>query len=240
MHVAMQTVSDDEIRRCVEQFLGRPGAAGEKDYSHAREHSFDFAYNYFLEFDHPTEDMQASCMQLGYYLASWGMLRGSSWLFKHTNASHYKGAIEVIEQYNPRMRGIDANRWHEEETVSLLQGCYADLSAALLPGGRRATTLVTKVMLGVWACVPAYDTYFQQTFRHLFAEPKEKSAFNTFSARSLGLLSDFYIEHQTVIDELASTTYTLDFDTLKPTGRTLTRAKIVDMVGFQYTLLPPA
>jgi hypothetical protein len=46
--------------------------------------------------------MEMSCLQLGYYLASWGMLRGSSYLFRETNARHYQASIEVIERYNPR------------------------------------------------------------------------------------------------------------------------------------------
>jgi len=43
--------------------------------------SFDYCYNYFRQ---PSKeilaDMEKSCLVIGFYLASWGMLRGSSFL----------------------------------------------------------------------------------------------------------------------------------------------------------------
>ena len=50
--------------------------------SYGRYASFDYCYNYF----HPsnsndfTEDIEKSCLAIGFYLASWGMFRGSSFL----------------------------------------------------------------------------------------------------------------------------------------------------------------
>lgn len=45
--------------------------------SRRRERSWDFCFTYFQDNPHPTQNMETSCLQLGYYLASWGMLRGS-------------------------------------------------------------------------------------------------------------------------------------------------------------------
>ena len=42
--------------------------------------SFDYYYSYFLNNGDLIEDMEKSCLELAFYLASWGMFRGSSFL----------------------------------------------------------------------------------------------------------------------------------------------------------------
>ncbi len=57
--------------------------------------SFDYCYNYF----HPSnnndlkKDMEKSCISLGFYLASWGMFRGSSFILEKSS-KHIEPLIE--------------------------------------------------------------------------------------------------------------------------------------------------
>jgi len=44
--------------------------------------SFDYCYNYFRTTNDLTQDIEKSCLVLGFYLASWGMFRGSSFLLQ--------------------------------------------------------------------------------------------------------------------------------------------------------------
>ena len=52
--------------------------------------SFDYCYNYFQSFREQGcidrlashEHLQQSCLQVGFYLASWGMFRGSTFLLQ--------------------------------------------------------------------------------------------------------------------------------------------------------------
>lgn len=44
--------------------------------------SFDYCYNYFLTTNDLEKDIERSCLTLGFYLASWGMFRGSSFLLQ--------------------------------------------------------------------------------------------------------------------------------------------------------------
>lgn len=74
-------------------------------------------------------------------------------------------------------------------------------------------------MLGVFGCVPAFDTYFKKGF-----------GVSTFSKGSLRLVGDFYRSNASVIDQLRQPT--LDFMTGQPTTRLYTRAKVVDMIFF--------
>ncbi|GGI86870.1 hypothetical protein GCM10007175_25090 [Pseudarthrobacter scleromae] len=175
--------------------------------------------------------MELSCLQLGYYLASWGMLRGSSYLFRETNARHYQATIEVIEAYNPEMRELNEQPFLEPLAQKLILAAYADLRKSILPKGGTSLTLVTKIMMGVWGAVPSFDTYFIKGIRSL-AEGTEKTAFNKIESRSLSLLEDFYEQNKMEIDKLALHYKTLDFATGQLTDRPLTRAKIIDMYGF--------
>lgn len=127
----MHTVGSGDITRAAENFLRLED--GQTPNQHGRERSWDFCYNDFQASPQPTKDLGLSCLQLGYYLASWGMMRGSSSLFRATNARHYREAIETVERYNPRMQGIDAHRSAELDVQNLLLDAYADLPEALVP-----------------------------------------------------------------------------------------------------------
>ena len=227
----MRSFEQGVITRNVERFLCVD--AGDPVPATGRGRSWDFCFNYFQDHPEPTRDLELSCLQLGYYLASWGMLRGSSYLARETNVSHYVQAVEMIEAANPGLRGIDADHYHESDVRALLLKTYSDLRQVLLPRGGRAVTLVSKVMLGVWGVLPSFDIYLIKGFRRLADTPAERSAFNQPSHRSLTLLGEFYLTHAAEIDRLTRRFTTVDFSTRHPTERHLTQAKVIDMFGFQ-------
>jgi hypothetical protein len=96
-----------DIRQIVEDFQknNRP----EERYA-----SFDYCYNYFKgnEGSFLIQNMERSCMTLGFYLASWGMLRGSSFLLTKS-AKHYQPLIEYISGLNRDIWDIDAHTLQE-------------------------------------------------------------------------------------------------------------------------------
>jgi hypothetical protein len=94
---------------------------------------------------------------------------------------------------------------------------YRELRASL-PGGQ-SQTLVTKTMLGVFGCVPAYERCFRDAFGAA-----------TFGPRSLSGLEAFYRVHAEAIDE--HRVPTIDFATGADSNRKYTRAKVIDMVFF--------
>ena len=85
-----------------------------------------------------------------------------------------------------------------------------------------SVTLVTKIMLGVFANVPAFDQYVKKTFD-----------INVFNEKSLKKIACVYNKDKIIIDKLANKQKVLVFPTLKDVELTYTRAKIVDMYGFQ-------
>lgn len=69
----------------------------EKNKNEDRNASFDYCYNYFRNSsaDEIEQNIEKSCLHLMSYLASWGMLRGSSFLLKKS-IKYYETLIKYI------------------------------------------------------------------------------------------------------------------------------------------------
>lgn len=225
----------DGISSVVQRFMGSTaGTCG-----NARVLSWDFCFEHFADLERVQRDRQASCMQLGYYLASWGMLRGSSYLFKNTNARHYLQALDVIERYSPELRGLGPADFGDRSSQELLVSVYRELGAALLPEGGRRITLVTKTMMGVWGVFPSLDSYFVQTFGAIAASRGKRAVFSRFGVNTVELMGEFYEDHREEIDRLAAAYKTVDFGSGLPTHRSIPAAKVIDIYGFGTSYYRP-
>lgn len=187
--------------------------------------SFDYCYNYFHPTNNSKQDIEKSCLVLGFYLASWGMFRGSSFLLNH-NAKHFQQTIEYINKQDKSLWDIDVNNYREKKDI-IIQ-IYGEVKSKLIPKNNTDLTLVTKVLLGVFGIVPAYDRYFCDAFRSYY----NNCGFRRLNLQSLSLIEEFYNSHQSEIDSLASKTYTIDFLTGNPSNINYPKAKIIDMIGF--------
>jgi hypothetical protein len=204
-----------ELERNVEHYLRSRNPTG-------RYSSFDYCFNYFQsaneaqELDGLTEGgrMEVSCLQLAFYLASWGMLRGSSALLKRS-VKHYEPAIRALVTMPAELWNVDADLCGDRADVVL--GAARQLRSAFPDGA--SDILVTKVMLGVFGCVPAFDTYFKRGF-----------GVSSFNRQSLRKVQDFYEQNATEIE--SHRVATLDFATGASTTRRYPRAKIIDMHFF--------
>lgn len=185
--------------------------------------SFDYCHNYFRAHYEDgrvaslTDDdaIQLSCLHLGFYLASWGMLRGSSVLLQRS-VKHFAPVVEVIAQSPAEIWNIDAHHYGDD-ACGVLFDVGRRIRAAFPEGA--SDILVTKIMLGVFGCVPAFDTYFKKGF-----------GVWTFGRKSLDRVARFYAENADVIDR--HRVATIDFATGEATERRYTRAKVIDMVFF--------
>jgi hypothetical protein len=190
---------------------------------HARYTSFDYYFNYFqsaYEDEHldtvdSRENLQLSCLQLGFYLASWGMYRGSAELPKHSVKS-LEPTIHAIRDAPAELWAIDVDDY-SQSNIQLILGFAENLRVAL--PGNVSNTLVTKIMLGVFGCVPAFDAYFKSGF-----------GVTTFSSGSLRQVGQYYQQNKEQIE--GRRVATLDYDTETPTSRLYTRAKVIDMIFF--------
>ncbi len=228
---------DDKcIEESVKEFLSE--RALKKRYA-----SFDYCYNYFYSSYKNDElgklaskdNIQMSCFQLGFYLASWGMLRGSSKILQKS-VKYFEPLIEWISNADKTLWKIDVSydkidvnsgkidvySYNDLEVQDKLMEAAQGIREALKNNDNSfnpSKTLVTKVMLGVFGNTPALDTYFSNSF-----------GVRTLNNRGLTRIYDFYSQHKEVIDGFEI--YTLDFTTGKETNIKYKKAKIIDMVGF--------
>lgn len=141
---------------------------------HDRERSWGHCYRYFHELtpEAPAEDLDHAALHLGFYLASWGMYRGRGFLLQHDYTVH----LGVIEQLvAPQFSAL----WKQEfgagdndstlvplilKAIDAIREAYR-LFAPQAESRQASDTLVTKVLLGTFGCLPACDRYFIEGFK---------------------------------------------------------------------------
>lgn len=131
-----------------------PEAYKTKDYAEA-----DRCYQAFHAAGKSQYDIEHLCIRLSSYLACWGMFRNSSFL-TDCNSGVHKKAVKVLldETYRP-LFGIHLDDCNDN-MVQLIWRLGKELKCAY-DGYKPTGTLITKIMLGAVACIPAYDTNVQ-------------------------------------------------------------------------------
>jgi hypothetical protein len=190
----------------------------------ARYASFDYCFNYFQQARErgqatvlaDEECLELSCLHLGFYLASWGMMRGSGGLHRRSLwelAPVVRAiAVEPPESWELDVRGYTGVG--ARAVLSLADRIRAAFSVLA------SDVLVSKTMLGVFGCVPAFDRYFRIGFGPA-----------RLNSTTLGQISAFYAANASTLD--AFQIPTLDFTTRQDTSRRYTQAKIIDMIFFE-------
>jgi len=193
--------------------------------------SFDYCYNYFKTNGDYLADIEKSCLILSFYLSSWGMYRGSSFLLGKS-AKYFESTIEYLSSLPRSIWEIDVDSY-TTANIRIILEIYQELKQRIIKGKNNDLTLITKVMLGVFGFIPAYDNFFCTTFRSI---SKPQCGFRVVNVKSLSVIRDFYLQNKETIDELASSIYTKDFISGQETWITYTKAKIIDMYGFSKEL----
>ena len=144
-------------------------------------------------------------LHLAFYLASWGMYRGSSFLLQ----KDYKVLVPVVEEIlKPEydcLFGVACVGLREDEVQGSLEKLCDDIAKNFQPirnevAGREVPTpvspvLITKILMGTLGCVPAYDRFFQDGAKYLGLEH------NSYNEKSLRELADFYEDHNDRLEE---------------------------------------
>lgn len=189
--------------------------------------SYDHCRKCFLENKNDKEKYDLIALNLYAYLASWGMLRNSFLMQKD-----YKFQIGIVKilcksDYN-RLLEFDPFEENNENDISLLmklkkeivayykdQTFYLDGSNSKLKIENVTDTLVTKIILGTFGCVVAYDQYVVKALRI-------NKICGTFNEKSVAGLIQFAKKNKVEI--------TFFCDKL---GKLYTPMKIVDMYFFE-------
>lgn len=191
--------------------------------------SFDYCYGYFKKTSSQQlrEDMEKSCLVLGFYLASWGMMRGSSFLLGHS-IKYFEPLIEYIAEQDKSIWDIDVDNYNEQNMDIILE-IYKQCKERLIHGNNAHLTLITKILLGVFGFVPAFDRYFKDAFSSISTS---KCGYSVCNKNALRNIHQFYLDNQYEVDSLADKLKILDFTTGESSGLRYPKAKLIDMYGF--------
>lgn len=143
-------------------------------------------------------------LELAFYLASWGMYRGSSGLLQKNHLIH-KGAVEILfSKESQKLKCAQKNEVTRNNIQQLLDlkerlakhycKIYftkgADKPKPISP----TDTLLSKILLGTLGCIPAYDRYFIDGLKEM------KMKHTIFNDNSLNELFDFIDSNRTEIE----------------------------------------
>jgi hypothetical protein len=218
-------LSSQNINSLINSFLNHRSEEGDHRYE-----SFDFCYAYFQSFADKTQisqrkHLENSCLHLAWYLGSWGMLRGSSFLLQKS-LRFYKKVIQIASKAPIEVWELDVDRYDEMAYHRLIE-LYKDI-LELYPT-RRPLTLTTKIMLGIFGNAPAMDRYVTSTLRKIYPE----NGFTSFK-KSLSYFKQFYDEHESTINSNYNKVFCRRFKDGQFTATHYPKIKLIDMIMFEH------
>ena len=171
-----------------------------------RSRSWEHCYRVFRDArTDPSPDYDYLSLHLAFYLASWGMYRGSSFLLQ----KDYKVLAPIVEKVlKPEydcLFGLACTDVRNSDVWEQLKKLSDDIADHFDPirnevAGRKVASsvspvLITKILMGTLGCVPAYDRFFQDGAKYLGLEH------NSYKEKSLLELADIYEEHNDRLEE---------------------------------------
>ncbi|KKG07029.1 hypothetical protein [Methanosarcina mazei] len=217
-------LKDEDIERLLEdrlRFIGQ----GNDIYS--RYSAYDYCYNCFRYFHEVLErekrelkpfEKNILSLQLGLFLGTWGMFRNSN--LQNCSYKIYEPLIETIFE-EKGLWDIDVKDYCKNGTWKAIDNFKGNMEKAL--PFSVTDTLVTKIMMVVFGCVPAYDRNFRETVVPM-----------TFNEDSLKYIYEFYQEKKGFLNQKQKELKTVSVKG-GLTDYTYTMAKIIDVIGFHVT-----
>ncbi|WP_415814773.1 hypothetical protein, partial [Deinococcus marmoris] len=190
------------IEANIEAFFENP--SGNYCLPDKRNASFDYCYNYFQGFRKDNkiseiasdENLEMSCLQIGFYLASWGMLRGSAFL-SQKSVAHYSKLIKYISEFQEDFWAIDVADYNKTGVAEKILKCEKQIREIVSEGtGKKriaSETLTTKIMLGVFGNIPAFDSYFLKGFENIYISEAALKKIYNFYSENINILDRYEI-----------------------------------------------
>lgn len=171
-----------------------------------RSRSWEHCYRVFRDArTDPSPDYDYLSLHLAFYLASWGMYRGSCFILQKDYKVHTPIVEEILKPEYDCLFGLACADVRKSEVQTMLTNVYDYIADHFRPmraqvAGRKVASpvspiLITKILMGTLGCVPAYDRFFEEGARHLGLEKK------SYNEDSLLELADIYEEHNDRLEE---------------------------------------
>ena len=206
----------NKITRNVEKFYQSINSIPDHRYK-----SWEHCYNFFKKIkdkELDEEELDLAQLHLAFYLASWGMYRGSSFILQKDYTIFKKVVQEILKKKYSLLWNVEKNIEQKEEMGKLFLDLYLSLETILkeirnsvgnhpdFEGIEKrylnkreeiSPTLATKILLGTLGCIPAYDRFFIEGL----GEKNIQKKFNP--KKSFLQMIEFYSENKTELDSLS-------------------------------------
>ena len=171
-----------------------------------RSRSWEHCYRVFRDArTDPSPDYDYLSLHLAFYLASWGMYRGSCFILQ----KDYKVLSPIVEEIlKPEydcLFGLACTDVRNDDVWKQLKKLSGDIADYFWPirnevAGREVASpvspvLITKILMGTLGCVPAYDRFFVDGIK------KYKVTTQEYSLESVRKLAKFYEAHNDRLEE---------------------------------------
>ena len=171
-----------------------------------RSRSWEHCYRVFRDARiDPSPDYDYLSLHLAFYLASWGMYRGSCFILQKDYKVHTPIVEEILKPEYDCLFGLACTDLRKLEVQDSLENLRKYIAKHFGPirdevAGRKVASnvspvLVTKILMGTLGCVPAYERFFQVGVATYKVTTQE------YSLDSVLRLVDFYEEHNDRLEE---------------------------------------
>ena len=172
-----------------------------------RSRSWEHCYRVFRDArTDPSPDFDYLSLHLAFYLASWGMYRGSCFILQKDYKVHTPIVEEIFKPEYDCLFGVACADLREAEVQGSLENLNKYIAKHFEPirdevAGRKVPSsvspvLITKILMGTLGCVPAYDRFFQDGVATYKVTTQE------YSLNSVLKLVDFYEAHNDRLEEV--------------------------------------
>ena len=167
-------------------------------------------------------------LHLGFYLASWGMYRGSSFLLQYDYKIHQRAVEHILNPKYEKLWDItieNIDKLDKEEIKSKLASVTEKLvdvynkykfnaikkillgDVELDEGNKEleeniTDTLVTKILLGTFGCVPAYDRYVVSALKRIGIKETKFIKKHELNEKAFDEIWEFCIKSKTTLKEV--------------------------------------
>ena len=171
-----------------------------------RSRSWEHCYRVFQDArTAPSPDYDYLSLHLAFYLASWGMYRGSCFILQKDYKVHTPIVEEILKPEYDCLFGLACADVRKSEIQMKLKTVYGNIAEHFGPirdqvAGRAVPSpvspvLITKILMGTLGCVPAYDRFFQDGVATYKVTTQE------YSLKSVRKLAEFYEAHNDRLEE---------------------------------------
>ena len=171
-----------------------------------RSRSWEHCYRVFRDArTDPSPDYDYLSLHLAFYLASWGMYRGSCFILQKDYKVHTPIVEEILKPEYDCLFGLACADLRNDDVRAQYTKLYDYISYYFhrireeVRGRAVASSvspvLITKILMGTLGCVPAYDRFFDEGAKYLGLEKK------SYNEDSLRELADIYEAHNDRLEE---------------------------------------